>query len=77
MKNISERDQSKGYIPLRLIIRDNMTEEIKYIDENNIKELEPNNKIEEIKDNPQKENNKISLPTWNIEPPLEIQRNIE
>ena len=22
MKNISERDQSKGYIPLRLIIRD-------------------------------------------------------
>ena len=24
MKNISERDQSKGYIPLRLIIRDNM-----------------------------------------------------
>ena len=54
-----------------------MTEEIKYIDENNIKELEPNNKIKEIKDNPQKENNKISLPTWNIEPPLEIQRNIE
>ena len=24
MKNINERDQSKGYIPLRLIIRDNM-----------------------------------------------------
>ena len=24
MKNIKERDQSKGYIPLRLIIRDNM-----------------------------------------------------
>ena len=23
MKNINERDQSKGYIPLRLIIRDN------------------------------------------------------
>ena len=27
MKNISERDQSKGYIPLRLIIRDSMTRE--------------------------------------------------
>ena len=25
MKNINERDQSKGYIPLRLIIRDNMS----------------------------------------------------
>ena len=24
MKNINERDQSKGYIPLRLIIRDKM-----------------------------------------------------
>ncbi len=54
-----------------------MAEEIKYIDETNIKELEQNNKIEEIQDNTQKENNKISLPTWNIEPPLEIQRNIE
>ena len=34
MKNINERDQSKGYIPLRLIIRDNMIEkQFKNLDE--------------------------------------------
>ena len=62
-----------------------MPEEIKYIDENEISEIDSPNEskeikpIEETKEITKNENNsnqKIIIPNWNIEPPFEIQRGI-
>lgn len=61
-----------------------MPEEIKYLDSMNtnkteeispIQEIKPLTNTETIKE--EKANKKVELPSWNIEPPVEIQRNIE
>ena len=65
-----------------------MSEEIKFIDnekqviesDNNKsfkEESQINTPTEMFEEKPSKESKKVSLPTWNIEPPIEIQRNIK
>ncbi len=62
-----------------------MPEEIKYIDNNSqIPKLNENvvsNEIKIIENTVPEEKNKptqkVVIPAWNIEPPVEIQRNIE
>ena len=61
-----------------------MAEEIKYINNDEKPKLNEISGIQEIKplDTIKKEEinlpaKKVSLPTWNIEPPVEIQRNVK
>ena len=56
-----------------------MDEEIKYIDELPKRIDEDLEKQETItkQDTSSQEDKKVTLPTWNIEPPLEIQRNLK
>ena len=57
-----------------------MTEEIKYLDDTNqSKETKPS--IEEkptikLEEQPTSSDKTITIPTWNLEPPLEMNRNM-